>query len=232
MFLGHYGLALALKRREPKVSLGTLFIAAQLVDILWGGFLLLGWEHARILPEENPLLVLQFYDYPISHSLAGAIAWGAVAAALYYSWPTRDTTRHWQAAALVGGLVASHWLLDLLVHLPDLPLVGNDSPKLGLGLWRHPGVSVALELAVLALGLLAYGRGRSRRHPLRPIRLAVVLVPLVAIYLASLWGPPPTSMTAIGLSVAIVLPLAGLLAGWADRPATPQELAAVAHPAR
>ena len=102
MFLGHYGVALALKRKEPKVSLGTLFIAAQLVDMLWGAFLLLGWEHVRILPDDNPLLVLQFYDYPISHSLVGAFAWGAVAAALYYSWPTRDTTRHWQAAVLVG----------------------------------------------------------------------------------------------------------------------------------
>ena len=58
MFLGHYGLALALKRKEPKVSLGTLFIAVQLVDILWGGFLLLGWEHVRILPDDNPLLTL------------------------------------------------------------------------------------------------------------------------------------------------------------------------------
>jgi hypothetical protein len=232
MFLGHYGLALALKRKEPKVSLGTLFIAAQLVDILWGVFLLLGWEHVRILPDDNPLLILQFYDYPISHSLVGAIVWGAAAAALYYSWPTRDITRHWQAAALVGAAVASHWLLDLVVHLPDLPLAGNDSLKVGFGLWRHVGASVVLELLILGLGLALYARGRTRRHPLRPIRLAVLLVPLVGVYVASLAGPPPPSIPVLGVSVVVLLLAAGALAGWADRHATPAELAASAHPAR
>jgi hypothetical protein len=232
MFLGHYGLALALKRKEPKISLGTLFVAAQLVDVLWGAFLLLGWEHVRILPDDNPLLVLQFYDYPISHSLLGAVAWGAVAAALYYSWPTRDTTRHWQAAALVGVAVASHWLLDLIVHLPDLPLAGNDSPKFGFGLWRHVGASVAVELLVLGLGLALYAQGRSRRHPLRPIRLAIVLLPLVGVYLASFWGPPPPSVPAIGASVVVLLLLAGPLGAWADRAATPAELAGPAHPVK
>ena len=102
MFLGHYGVALALKRAEPKLSLGTLFLAVQLCDLLWGAFLLLGWEHVRIVTDGSSVLPLEFYDYPISHSLLGTIIWSVVAAALYYSWPTRDTTRHWQAAALVG----------------------------------------------------------------------------------------------------------------------------------
>jgi hypothetical protein len=230
MFLGHYGLALALKRKEPKVSLGTLFIAAQLVDILWGVFLLLGWEHVRILPDDNPLLILQFYDYPISHSLVGAVVWGAAAAALYYSWPTRDTTRHWQAAALVGAAVASHWLLDFVVHLPDLPLAGNDSLKVGLGLWRHVGASVVLELFILGLGLALYARGRTRRHPLRPIRLAVLLVPLVGVYVASLAGPPPTSIPVLGVSVVVLLLAAGAIAAWADRAATSAEFAAMHSP--
>jgi hypothetical protein len=230
MFLGHYGAALALKRAEPKVSLGTLFVAAQLVDVLWGAFLVLGWEHVRILPDDNPLLLLQFYDYPITHSLVGALGWGLAAAALYYSWPTRDTTRHWQASVLVGAAVASHWLLDFIVHVSDLPLAGNDSPKVGLGLWRHEGLSVALELLVLAAGAAIYARGRSRRHPLRPVRLGLVLVILVGIYAASILGPPPPSVTAIGLGDVGFLLLMGLLAAWADRAATPAELAA--HPAR
>ena len=230
MFLGHYGAALALKRAEPKVSLGTLFVATQLADVLWGAFLLLGWEHVRLLPDDNPLLTLQFYDYPISHSLVSALGWGVAAAALYYSWPTRETTRHWQASVLVGATVASHWLLDLVVHVPDLPLAGNDSPKVGLGLWRHFGLSVALELIVLTAGVAIYVRGRSRRHPLRPGRLGLVLFLLIGMYLASLLGPPPPSIAAIGLGDLGFLLVMGLLAAWADRAATPAELAA--HPAR
>lgn len=232
MFLGHYGAAFALKRMEPKISLGTLFVAAQLVDLLWGGFLLLGWEHVRILPDDNPLLTLQFYDYPITHSLVGALAWGLAAAALYYSWPTRETTRHWQASGLVGVAVASHWLLDLIVHVPDLPLAGNDSPKLGLGLWRHFGPSVALELLVLGGGLVLYLRSRSRRHPARPVRLGIVLLLLLGAYAASLFGPPPSSVTAIGASDIGFMLVMGALAAWADRAAAPGELVTTAHPTR
>lgn len=232
MFLGHYGAAFALKRMEPKISLGTLFVAAQLLDLLWGAFLLLGWEHVRILPDDNPLLTLQFYDYPISHSLVGALGWGLAAAALYYSWPTRDTTRHWQASALVGAAVASHWVLDLIVHVPDLPLAGNDSPKLGLGLWRHPGLTVALELLVLGGGLAVYLTGRSRRHPVRTVRLAIVLLLLVVTYAASLLTPPPPSITAIGASDIGFILIIGALAAWADRAAAPRELVGVAHPVR
>jgi hypothetical protein len=232
MFLGHYGVALALKRAEPKISLGTLFVAAQLVDLLWGVFLLLGWEHVRILPDDNPLLALQFYDYPISHSLVAALAWGLAAAALYYSWPTRDTTRHWQAAALVGAAVASHWVLDLIVHVPDLPLAGNDSPKVGLGLWRHVGASVALELLILGAGVALYVARRSRRHPVRPIRLGFIVLLLVGTYLASLVAPPPPSVGVIGASDVIFILGMGALAAWADRAASAAEFARVPQPAR
>jgi hypothetical protein len=232
MFLGHYGVALALKRVEPKISLGTLFVAAQLADLLWGCFLLLGWEHARIVPDPNPLLSFEFLDFPISHSLVAALAWGIAAAAAYYSWPTRDTHRHWQACALVGAAVASHYPLDVLVHLRDLPLAGDDSPRLGLGLWNHFGVSVALELLTLALGLVVYVRFRTRRHLVRAGRLAVVAVVLVATYMASLVAPPPPSMTVVAVSDIVFILLAAALAAWADRPASSAELAAAAHAVR
>jgi len=226
MFLGHYGVAFALKRVEPKISLGTLFVAAQLADLLWGCFLLLGWEHARIVPDPNPLLNFEFLDYPISHSLVAALAWGIAAAAAYYSWPTRHTNRHWQASALVGAAVASHYPLDVLVHLRDLPLAGNDSLKIGLGLWNHFGLSVALELLTLALGLAVYIGFRSRRHPVRVGRLVVVVVVLVGVYAAALLAPPPSGMTTVAVSDILLLLVVAALAAWADRQPTPAELAA------
>ena len=226
MFLGHYGLAFALKRAEPKVSLGTLFLAAQLADLLWGCFLLLGWEHVRIIPEAIGRTPFDFYDYPLSHSLLAGLLWGVGMAAIYYSWPTRDTSRHWQAAALVGAAVISHWPLDVLVHAPDLPLAGESSPKLGFGLWAHPTVAIIVELLSLAAGLAVYVAMRSRRHPARPLRLLLVVVLLLAVYLASEFGPPPPSVTAVALGdIGFLLAIAALGA-WADRRASPAELAA------
>lgn len=224
MFLGHYGVAFALKRAEPKLSLGTLFVAVQLADLLWGAFILLGWERARIVPGYTAVTPLEFLDYPISHSLVAAIAWAVVAAALYYSWPTRDTTRHWQAAAIVGLAVFSHYPLDVLVHVPDLPLAGNDSPKLGLGLWNNLTATLIAELLVLGIGVAVYGTLRSHRHPVRLARLLVLVVVLVGAYLASIFGPPPPSMTIVAVSDLVFLLAVAALAAWADRRSTPQEL--------
>jgi hypothetical protein len=226
MFLGHYGIALALKRAEPKVSLGTLFLAVQLADLLWGAFLLLGWERARIVPGYTPVTPFEFLYYPISHSLVAAILWGAVAAALYYSWPTRDIARHWQAAALVGVAAFSHYPLDVLVHVPDLPLAGQNSPKLGLGLWNYPVATRAAELLVFGAGLAVYVAYRSHRHPIRTLRLTLVVLLLVGIYFASQYGPLPPNMTAVALSDIVFLLVIAALAAWADRRPTPEELEA------
>ena len=232
MFLGHYGVALALKRAEPKLSLGTLFVAVQLADLLWGVFLLAGWEQVRIDPGYTAVTPIQFIEYPISHSLFGMAMWALVGAAVYYSWPTRDTSRHWQAAALVGVAILSHFALDLLVHAPDLPIGGQDSPRLGLGLWNNPTATLLLELAMLATGVAVYVAFRSRRHPARPGRLAGLVLILVAIYLVSFFGPPPPSVTAIAVTDIVGLLLLAALAAWVDRRATPAELAAAGLPAR
>ena len=226
MFLGHYGVAFALKRAEPKVSLGTLFVAVQLADLLWGCFLLLGWEQVRIDPTAGPVAPLQFVHYPISHSLVGAVGWGLAAGAFYYSWPTRDTSRHWQAALLVAAAVVSHWFLDVLVHFPDLPLAGDGSPQLGFGIWASLPLTLALELLTLGAGVAVYVLRRSHRHPVRPGRLAGLVIVLLAIYAASVAGPPPPSVTAIAVTDIVGLLALATFAGWADRRATPAELAA------
>jgi hypothetical protein len=226
MFLGHYGVAFALKRVEPKVSLGTWFLAVQLLDLLWGVFLLLNWEHVRIVTEPGAVIPLEFWDYPISHSMIGALAWGAAAAAAYYSWPTRDTTRHWQAAALVGAAVFSHYWLDVLVHVRDLPLLGNDSPKLGLGLWNYPVATMIAELLVLGIGVAIYIALRSRRHPVRVARLAVLIIVLLGTYFASSYGPLPPNVPALAFGAIGIILILALVAAWADRRATPRELEA------
>jgi hypothetical protein len=225
MFLGHFGAALALKRLEPKLSLGTLFLAVQLPDILWGGFLLLGWEQVRIDSGYTAVTPLQFSHYPISHGLLGMTGWAVAMAAVYYSWPTRDTSRHWQAAALAGVAVLSHYPLDVIVHVADLPLSGQGPIRVGLGLWNHPIATLLLELATLAAGVAIYVGLRSTRHPARAGRLAGLVTLLVVIYLMNFYGPPPPSVAAIALADIVGLLLLVAFAGWVDRRAVPGDLA-------
>ncbi len=223
MFLGHYAVAFSLKRVEPKLSLGTLFLAVQLVDVLWGFFLLTGWEQVRIDPGFTAVTPLQFTSFPITHSLVGTVAWSLVAMGIYYSWPTRDTSRHWQASAIVALAVFSHFWLDVIVHVPDLTIAGEGTPALGLGLWRSRPATLAVELLLFAAGLTVYVVRGSRRHPVRAGRLTGLAVVLLAVYLASVFGPPPPSVGAIAVMDITGLLLLAVFAGWVDRRATPGE---------
>ena len=180
MFIGHYGVALALKKADPKLSLGTLFVGAQLVDILWGMFILLGWERARVDPGFTAMSPFQFLYYPISHSLVAGVFWGIVAAAVYYTWPTKDTSHRRRGALVLGIAVLAHWFLDLVVHIPDLPLASDSSRKVGLGLWDSIGGTHVVEFGLLAIGAWLYAHTKTKRHPLRTKRLVILILVLAA----------------------------------------------------
>ncbi|MDQ2670028.1 MAG: hypothetical protein M3Y31_05300, partial [Gemmatimonadota bacterium] len=218
MFIGHYGVAFALKRAEPRLSLGTLFLAVQLVDLLWGFALLLEWERARIEPGWTAASPLRFLSYPVTHSLLAGVLWGLAAGALYYSWPTRNSWHHARAAAIVAAAVVSHWFLDLIVHVPDLPVAGDQSTKLGLGLWRSVPATLLVELLVLGAGAALYVQLQRRRGRLRLVPFAVLTGLLVVIQLANILGPPPPSMNAVAASAIVGFPLFALAAAWVDRP--------------
>lgn len=219
MFLGHYGVAFALKRAEPRLSLGTLFLAVGLVDFAWGVFLLIGWEQARINPGLTPVNSIEFLSYPISHSLLAGVLWAALAGAVTYSWPTRDTSRHhWLKAAIVALAVLSHWFLDLIVHLPDLPLSGDTSHKYGMGLWRSLPLTLLVEGAVFFGGFAVYVQWRARgNNPGRLWRAWALAGLLVVLYAASILGPPPTNMKMIGVVDIIGTVLLVTMAMWVDR---------------
>ena len=117
MFIGHFAMAYAAKRLAPRTSLGTLFTAAQLPDVLWPVFLLAGVEHATIAPGDTAFTPLRFDSYPISHSLVTVVAWGALFGALHFWRKQRKLD-----ALVLAALVVSHWLLDFVSHRPDMPL--------------------------------------------------------------------------------------------------------------
>lgn len=217
MFIGHYGVALALKRAEPKLSLWTLFIAVQLVDIAWGATILLGWERVRIHPGWTAASPLQFLSYPITHSLLAAGLWAVAAGVVWYTWPTKDSSGHGRAALIVALAVASHWFLDLVVHVPDLPLAGDNTRKFGFGLWNSIPLTFTVELGLLGVGLALYLSGGSRNHPVRKGWAVGFAAVLAAAYVATTLGPPPPSVPAIGISALVLLLALAAIGGWIDR---------------
>jgi len=150
MFIGHFGVALAGKRLAPKTSLATLIVGAQFLDLLWPVFLLLGMEHVRLVPGITKVQAFDFYDYPFSHSLSMAVGWSVAYGLIYY------LVRHYPRGSwVVGSLVLSHWVLDFLVHRPDLPLWPG-GPKYGLGLWNSWPASISIEVFFFAAGIWLY----------------------------------------------------------------------------
>ncbi len=233
MFLGHYGVAFALKRAEPRLSLGTLFLSVGLVDTAWGVFILTGWERARIVPGLTPVNPIEFLSYPITHSLLAGVIWAAVAGVVIYSWPTRDTSRHhWIKAAVVAVAVLSHWFLDLIVHLPDLPLAGDTSTRVGFGLWNNLPLTIGLELAMFLGGLAVYLQWRSGGHGGQTWKALAAAGLLIIVYLATVFGFAPASMKTVGIMAIAGTLLIAALGAWVDQRVTPAEVEARPHGTR
>ena len=191
MFIGHFAVGLAAKRVAPRASLGTLFLAAQFIDLLWPTLLLLGIERVRIAPGITAFTPLDFEHYPWSHSLLAVLNWGLLLGVIYFL-----IRRDRRTSLVLGLLVVSHWLLDFLTHRPDL-LLWPGSPRVGLGLWDSVAGSLAVELILFAWGILVYLRTPTARDGLGRWTLWGLVVFLLAIYLADRLSPPPPTVMAI-----------------------------------
>lgn len=192
MFLGHFGVGFGAKAAAPRTSLGSLFLAAQFVDLLWPTLLLLGWEQVRILPHATQGPPLEFVSYPISHSLLSVVGWGVVGALLY-----QLVRRYPRGAVVIGAGVVSHYLLDLLVHFPDLPLYPGGPQRLGLGLWSSLWGSLALELGIFAIGVAVYLRTTRAIDRTGTFALWGLVLFLMLIQVGNVFGAPPPSVTAL-----------------------------------
>lgn len=192
MFIGHFGAALGAKAGAPRVSLGTLFFAAQFIDLLWPLLLLAGVERVSIAPGITRVTPLDFTSYPISHSLLMACLWGAAVGAGYWLMKKNRT-----GAIILGLLVVSHWVLDFVTHRPDLPLVPGGEAKAGLGLWDLPAATYLLEGAIFAAGIVLYIRMTRARDRTGTLAFWGLVAFLTALYTANIAGPPPPSEEAI-----------------------------------
>jgi hypothetical protein len=209
MFVGHYGVSFAARRSGAHVPLWILFIAVQLLDVAWAPLVLLGIEKVRIVPGFTATNPLDLYYMPYTHSLLAALLWSAGAALLYRLVRGRGAGA---GAIVVAVAVFSHWILDFIVHKPDLPLYDNTA-KVGLGLWDHRALAFGLETAVLFGGIALYLRVQGTR------RAGVVVfgLAMLAIQAWLFFGPPPDSDKGAAVSAIVAYAVFACVAAALER---------------
>ena len=222
MFIGHFGVGFGAKAIAPNVSLGSLFLAAQFVDLLWPTLLLLGVERVRIVPGATAVTPLLFEHYPISHSLLAVLGWAMFVGCAYF------LLRRQRAGAFVlAALVLSHWGLDAIVHQPDLPLFPGSTTLIGLNAWSSLAATLAMEIPLFALGVWLYAHATVAADRVGHWGFWSLIAFLLVIYAGNLFGAPPPSAEAIawvGQSQWLLV----LLGYWIDghrRAAVPANLA-------
>lgn len=194
MFAGHLAVALAAKAAEPKAPLGALVAATFGIDLIWPALLLAGAESVSIEPGATAFTPLSFDAYPWSHSLAMVAVWSLLAWGL-----ARGLGVAPRAAALIGGVVLSHWVLDLVVHRPDLPLWPG-GPEAGLGLWNSIGGTILLEGALFVGAILLFTRKFPVRDRLGSTGIVALLSIVGVIWIAGPFSPPPPNEIAVAVA--------------------------------
>ena len=216
MTAGHFGFAAAVKPMAPRVPLWALMLATYLLDVFFIFLASAGIESFSQIDPGHPTYGGALIHAYYSHSLVGAAIVAIIAGAVV--WRVWGRT----ASLLIGGVVFSHWLLDLIVHRPDLPILPGHVaglPLLGLGLWNYPVISAATELVLAVGGALLYYRAANKAPAAsksdfgvadRAIVASGVVGALVVLLLAAdVLGL--SLLLAIGLMLLIVV-----VGGWLD----------------
>lgn len=212
MFAGHYAPGFAAQALKHAPSVGASFIAVQLVDVACAGFILTGVEHARVTPGYLAMSDLELYDMPYTHSLVAALLWSAAGAIVYRLF---DRKNGWPGALIIGALVFSHWLTDLLVHAPDLALYPG-GPKVGLGWWDIPPLALGSELGLFALGFWFYLAATAPKNlagRIAPWLTAGLMLVVLAI---EKLGPPQPDINAAAISALAAYAIFAALGFWLD----------------
>lgn len=211
MFVGHYGLSFAGKAldKDQRIPLWLLFLAVQFVDVLWAVFVLLGIEKVRIVPGITAASPLDLYYMPYTHSLVGALGWSLLACLLCQLFPRLRSGR---TGWIVAAAVFSHWVLDLVVHRPDLTLYDSVFP-MGFGLWNYRALSFILEMLVLFGGAALYTRAVPSKG-----KVIIFVAALAAVqFVATFAFPPPPSDRNQAMTALFFYLLLALIAGWVER---------------
>lgn len=186
MFIGHTAVALAAKKAAPQVRFGTMLLAAFFADLVFPILILLGIEHVMPSPGITAFTPYDFYDYPISHSLATNIAFAYIFAGFFFL-----KYREWSGALILSLAALSHWLLDVLSHRPDMPLIPGLHTAVGLGLWNSVAWTLIVETCLLAVGVYFYLRTTTPADTLGSITFWSFIGLQLMIYAGNIFASTP-----------------------------------------
>ena len=215
MFIGHLGVGLAMKKADQRINLGLLFFAAMLLDVLLWIFVLLGIEQVIVPPNFANLHYLTF-SFPYSHSLVGALVWSALAFGIAKYGLFRGKDWATRAGWVVSLAVFSHFILDFLSHVPDLPLVGN-SFKIGFGLNSNIWVELSVEVLIAAIGLVVYWRSAAGTSRAARFGLIALMAFLAVLTVGGAMSPTAPVPVQAAISALVMIPLVSGIAFWLDR---------------
>jgi len=208
LFVGHYSVSFAGRATEKRLPLWLLFLAVQWIDVMWSIFVLLGIEKVRIVPGFTASNDLDLYYMPYTHSLLGVLCWSALAYVVCQMVPQLRGKR---TGLILAAAVFSHWVLDLIVHVPDMSLYDSVG-KMGFGLWNHRAAALSLEMAVLFGGAALLYRTAAHRA-----RLIGFVIFLAAVQVFSLFSfPAPESDHAMGITAFVSYMVLVLMAWWVE----------------
>ncbi|MCJ7824481.1 MAG: hypothetical protein MUP44_06230 [Anaerolineales bacterium] len=193
MYLGHFAVGLAAKPVVPKVSLGILLVATQVIDILYAIFVLVGVGHPGGAS-------------PWDHGLVMSLIWSATAFVISFLF-YRDI----RSGILIGLLVLSHWVCDFISWDHVLPLAFSDSPRVGLGLYNSVPVMLAGDFGLFGGALTLYlfrTKANDRTGKWAPWFLVAYLIALIPTSLL-----PGKLVIIMALGMTLVVPF-GM---WIDR---------------
>ncbi len=214
MFVGHYAVSLALKKFEKRASLGVLFLSVQFLDILFFPLVVLGIERFNIVPNFTQSTHFELEYMPYTHSLVASLLWAGLAFALF-KWVV---VKNNSVALVVALAVFSHWLLDLVVHTPDLPLWSDASLKLGFGLWNNAAATFLLEATLLLAATWLYLRSTSSTSAIGKYGMGIYAAFLILVNIGNIFGPASADSIVV-LSIVTVSTYFLFAAGafWLDR---------------
>ena len=190
MFIGHYAVSFALKKVDKNISLGMLFLAVQFVDILFFPFVLMGIENFNLIENHTESTHFELSFMPYSHSLTASFVWAFGVYIAFKLFLPKKTVNKNKIAIVMAIAVLSHWFLDLIVHTPDLPLFGDCSTKLGLGLWNNAVATYLLEAILLVLGLVIYLKSTKATTFIGKYGMIIFVVFMLVVNANNIFGPP------------------------------------------